>query len=192
MARRRNPSSTLILASGSPRRKQILRENGIRFRVLPSGVGESVPRGTPPGAMVKMLAERKARFVARRNPEAVVLGADTTVYINDHIVGKPRNPAHARRMLRELSGAWQKVYTGVAIVWDGGNRRAVGFAVSRVRMRRLTEQEIQRASAKHLDKAGGYAVQEEEDAFVDRIVGDYDNVVGLPMRLVKKLLRRAP
>jgi septum formation protein len=190
MARRPKLTQPLILASGSPRRRQILKENGYRYRVEPSGVSERVPKGTPPAAMVKMLAERKARFVARRFPDALVLGADTTVYINGHIVGKPLNPAHARRMLRELSGAWQKVYTGVALAWDGGKKTVRGAAVSRVKMRRLSEDEIRRASTKHLDKAGGYAVQEEEDAFVDRIVGDYDNVVGLPMRLVKKLLRR--
>lgn len=144
-----------------------------------------------PAALVKMLALRKALFVAKKNKADVVLGADTIVFINGKVVGKPRDPAHARRMLHELSGVWQKVYTGVAVVWEGGKRRVASAAVSRVKMKTLTPAEIDRAARKHLDKAGGYAVQERKDAFVERIEGDYDNVVGLPMRLVKKLLRRA-
>lgn len=137
-----------------------------------------------------MLAVRKAVSVARRHANAVVLGADTVVFINGKVVGKPKNAAHARRMLAELSGAWQKVYTGVALVERAGKRSVSGVAMSRVRMRRLSEAEIERASNKHLDKAGAYAVQERGDAFVEKIIGDYDNVVGLPMRLVKRLLRR--
>ncbi|MBV9079648.1 MAG: septum formation protein Maf [Elusimicrobia bacterium] len=180
----------LLLASASPRRRALMREHGYKFRIVPSGVNERVPRGIRPAAMVKLLALRKAKFVARAHRGDVVLGADTTVYLQGKIIGKPRNPAHARRMLRALSGAWQKVYTGVAIAWDGGKRTASEVAVSSVKMRRLGETEIERASHKHLDKAGGYAVQEEEDAFVERIVGDYDNVVGLPMKAVKRLLRR--
>jgi len=180
----------IVLASGSPRRKKILRDHGIRFRVEPSGVSERGKAGLSPAALVKMLALRKALFVARRNPNDVVLGADTIVFINGKVVGKPRNAAHGRRMLAELSGVWQKVYTGVAVVSEGGKRRAVDAAVSRVKMKKLTPEEIERASRKHLDKAGGYAVQERKDAFVERIEGDYDNVVGLPMRVVKRLLRR--
>ncbi len=180
----------IVLASGSPRRKKILRDNGIRFRVEASGVSERARAGLSPSALVKMLALRKALFVARKNPTETVLGADTIVFINGKVVGKPRDAAHGRRMLLELSGVWQKVYTGVAVVSDGGKRRAVEAAVSRVKMKTLTPEEIERASKKHLDKAGGYAVQERKDAFVERIEGDYDNVVGLPMRLVRKLLRR--
>ncbi len=167
-----------------------MKEHGYRFVVRPSGVNERVPRGTAPAAMVKLLAKRKALSVAKSHPEDIVIGADTTVFIKGRIIGKPRNEKHGRQMLRTLSGAWQKVYTGVAVAWDGGKNVAVGAAVSGVKMRRLSEEEIARAAKKHLDKAGGYAVQESEDAFVERITGDYDNVVGLPMKLVGKLLRR--
>jgi septum formation protein len=190
MDRQRN-GLTVILASGSPRRKALMREHGYRFRTVVSGVNESVPRGTKPSAMVKLLAVRKAVAVAKKHPDEIVIGADTTVFINGRIIGKPRNPAHAARMLRTLSGAWQKVYTGVAVAWAGGRKTVSGAAVSGVKMRRLTDAEIARASRKHLDKAGGYAVQERKDAFVERIRGDYDNVVGLPMRLVKRLLTAA-
>jgi septum formation protein len=91
-------------------------------------------------------------------------------------------------MLQELSGAWQKVYTGVAVVAAGGRRRKVSLAVSNVKMRRLDKSDIKHAARRHLDKAGAYAVQERRDPFVQKIVGDYDNVVGLPMRLVNRLL----
>lgn len=120
-----------------------------------------------------------------------MLAADTLVYINGHVVGKPRNPTHAVRILNELSGKWQKVYTGVAFVWLKQKIDKSSVAVSAVKMRRLSSEEITRVSHKHLDKAGGYAVQEKEDSFVEKIRGDYDNVVGLPMRIVKKYLRLA-
>jgi septum formation protein len=134
------------------------------------------------------LALKKARAVARLHPHAVVLGADTIVYINKHVVGKPRDARHARKILSELSGAWQRVYTGVAVVREGGKHSRVAHAVSRVKMRSLTDKDIERASSRHMDKAGAYAVQEKKDPFVEKIVGDYDNVVGLPMRLVRRLL----
>ena len=190
MDRKRN-GLTVVLASGSPRRKALMREHGYRFRVVVSGVHESVPRGTRPGAMVKMLAVRKALAVAKKLQSEIVIGADTTVFIDGRIIGKPRHPAHAARMLKTLSGAWQKVYTGVSVAWAGGRKMVAGVAVSGVKMRRLTDAEIGRASHRHLDKAGGYAVQEKKDAFVERIRGDYDNVVGLPMRLVRRLIAEA-
>lgn len=165
-----------------------MREAGYRFQIVVSDVNETVPRGISPRGLVKSLALKKARAVSKKNPEAVVLGADTIVYINRRILGKPRDKHHAVSILRELSGAWQKVYTGVAVVWNGGKTARRGVAVSHVKMRRLNERDLEWASKKHLDKAGAYAVQEKRDPFVEKIVGDYDNVVGLPMRLVKKLL----
>ena len=165
-----------------------MKEAGYRFRVVVSRAKETVPRGVLPSKLVKTLALKKALAVARLHPAAVVIGADTIVYINGHIVGKPRNKNHADRILKELSGAWQKVYTGIAVVQGGGRRRHLGVAVSNVKMRRLNNKDIAWASRKHLDKAGAYAVQERRDPFVEKIVGDYDNVVGLPMRLLNRLL----
>lgn len=165
-----------------------MREAGHRFRVVVSHVKETAPRGISPSGLVGMLAQKKALAVARQHPRAMVIGADTIVYINGQVVGKPRDKAHAARILNELSGAWQKVYTGVSVVWNGGKKQKRGVAVSRVKMRKLNEKDIAWASRKHLDKAGAYAVQEKRDPFVEKIVGDYDNVVGLPMRLVNRLL----
>ena len=187
----KNRKPRLILASASPRRRALMRAAGYRFRVVPSRVSERIPPGLSPVQLVRTLALKKARAVARRNPADLVLGADTLVFIDGRILGKPRGPQDAVRMLRTLSGAWQRVATGVAVVWDGGRRTSLGSATSWVRLRVLSEADIRRASRRHLDKAGAYAVQEKGDAFVERIRGDYDNVVGLPMRVVRTLLRNA-
>lgn len=186
------PSRPLILASASPRRKLLMRQAGYRFIIRPSHVSERAPSGLSPSKRVAWLALKKAKATAKKYPDSVVLGADTLVFINSHAVGKPNNPKHAQRMLSELSGQWQDVITGVAIVWDGGKKSVQKAEVSRVKFRKLTKEEIFRASRKHLDKAGAYAVQEKGDGFVERIEGNYDNVVGLPIKLVKALLRRLP
>lgn len=169
-----------------------MRNAGYRFRIFPSNVVERVPSGLTPSKRVAALALKKAKAIAKKYPEAVVLGADTLVFINGHAVGKPKNRKHAQRMLAELSGRWQQVITGVAIVWAGGRKAVKNAAISQVKFRRLTRGDILAAAGRHLDKAGSYAVQEKGDGFVERIVGDYDNVVGLPMRLVNRLLRGLP
>lgn len=191
MKKKHVSKSVLILASASPRRKWLLRQANIRFLVRPSHVGERHPAGLRSAAVVRFLAEKKASSIARRYPTDIVLGADTLVEIGGKKIGKPRNSKHAARILRRLSGAWQRVYTGVCLAWEGGRRRLSGVAVTRVKMRRLTEADIRRASRRHLDKAGAYAVQEKKDPFVVKMEGDYDNVVGLPVRLVRRLLRRS-
>jgi septum formation protein len=166
-----------------------MRKAGYRFKIVVSDVHERQPRGLTEGRLVNHLALKKALWVARKHPEAVVLGADTLVFVDHKIIGKPRSSRHAEQILQTLSGRWQKVYTGVAVAWDGGKRRRVAAALSRVKFRKLSREEIKKASSKHMDKAGAYAVQKKSDNFVEEIRGDYDNVVGLPMRLVRKLLR---
>lgn len=182
----------LILASASPRRKLLMRKAGYRFKICPSHVPERAPSGLSHSKRVEFLALKKAKAVAKQYPTTVVLGADTLVFIHGHAVGKPKNSRHARRILSELSGRWQQVITGVALVWDGGKKSLQSSAISQVKLRKLTEKDIDQASHKHLDKAGAYAVQEKDDGFVEQIKGDYDNVVGLPMKQVKKLLGRLP
>ncbi len=185
-------SLPLILASASPRRRSILKKNGIKFRIVVSRVAENHPRPCPgPAQLVRYLALKKGLAVAKNHPADVVLAADTLVFLDGKPIGKPRHVKDGARILRRLSGRWQDVYTGVAVVWDGGRRRLSGVARSRVLFRALSEREIIDASSRNLDKAGGYAVQEKRDGFVKKITGDYDNVVGLPMRVVKRLLRRA-
>jgi septum formation protein len=153
--------------------------------------------------MVESLALQKARHVAKqlsrgalrladaRSGDTWVLGADTLVFLKGRVLGKPSSPAAGRRMLRALSGAWHRVYTGVALVQGRGAGLMVGHQVTWVKMKRLSFRQVDRASRHHLDKAGAYAIQESNDPFVEALRGDYDNVVGLPLRLVGKFLRRA-
>lgn len=178
----------LILASASPRRRAILRASGMRFRVDPSRVGES-SREKDPRRLVVALARRKALEVSRRHPELPVLGADTIVVCAGEILGKPRSLKDAARMITLQSGRWQRVYTGTALVV--GRRVFTDLAVTKVKARRLDAGRLRRLAGKHMDKAGAYAVQDDHDPLVEKIVGDRDNVVGLPMRSVRRLLARS-
>jgi septum formation protein len=180
-----------ILASASPRRRQLLKEAGLRFTIVPSNVSERAPSGLSHAALVRYLALKKAKWVAKNHPTRVVLGADTLVFLEGRAIGKPKNPRHAERILRQLSGRWQRVYTGVAAVWAGGKKAKVGVALSWVKFKRLTDEQIRRVSSQHLDKAGAYSVQDKNDLFVERIKGGYDNVVGLPVSLSRRLLSGA-
>lgn len=180
----------LILASASPRRRVLLRRLRLPFRILPSHVSEAT-REKNPRLLVVELALRKARDVARRHPESRVLGADTIVVCRGEIIGKPLDMADARRILEILNGRWQEVYTGVAVVWEGGKRSLARAVKSRVLARRLSPAQLSRLMGKHHDKAGAYAVQDQDDPFIERIEGDYGNVVGLPLDATRRLLEKA-
>ncbi|MDD5627464.1 MAG: Maf family nucleotide pyrophosphatase [Elusimicrobia bacterium] len=180
----------LILASASPRRRILLRRLKVPFRVIPSRAGEE-SRERDPRRLVLKLALRKARDVARRHPDAVVLGADTIVVCRGEIIGKPRDHSHALRILDTLNGRWQEVYTGIAVVWEGGRTWRARAVKSRVLARRLSPERLHRLAGKHHDKAGAYAVQDRDDPFIERIEGDYGNVVGLPLDAARRLLERA-
>ena len=176
-----------VLASGSPQRRKLLKGLGRPFEIVPSDVSER-SREKNPRRLVALLAKRKALAVAKLRPDAVVLGADTLVACKGEILGKPKNEKDALRMLKKLSGSWQRVYTGVTVARAGGKKSVSGVAVTRCKARRLPEAELARLAKKHLDKAGAYAVQDQDDPFIETLDGDYDNVVGLPMKLVRKLL----
>jgi len=178
----------LILASLSPRRRHLMKKAGIEFKIVPSDVKET-HSWLRPSSLVKFLALKKAVSVSRKHPGSLVLGADTVVYVGGKIIGKPKSERDAEEILRRQSGRWQRVFTGVALVWDGGRSRKSGVSVSRVKMRVLAAADIDWAIRHHLDKAGAYAVQQKDDPFIEQIIGDYDNVVGLPMRVVRKLLK---
>ncbi|NLO91302.1 MAG: septum formation protein Maf [Elusimicrobia bacterium] len=179
----------IILASASPRRKTLLRKAGVRFRVEPSRAHERTELKHP-SAIVRQLALRKALETARRFPGLPVLGADTIVVCKGRILGKPTSKKNALERLELENGSWQKVYTGVAAVWLEKNRREIAYAVSRCKARKLTREQLLYYAGRHMDKAGAYAVQDGEDPFIDRIEGGYDNVVGLPVALALKLLRK--
>lgn len=181
----------LILASESPRRKALLKTLRISFKVIPSRLTESPPGVLTPVVYTRKLALAKAQIVAQNLSEGLVLGADTVVVHGGKILGKPSDFSDGCRMLGKLQGTTHRVVTAVALVDAQSKKAKVKHTVSRVTMRRLSPEEIARCAANNLDKAGSYAVQEKQDKLVTKIQGSYTNVVGLPMELVKKLLKEA-
>ncbi len=167
-----------------------MRKLKVRFRIVPSRVSEA-SREKNPRRLVIELAVRKALSVARKHPRALVLGADTVVYAAGRILVKPRDHADSMRLLRSLNGRWHRVYTGVAVAAEGGRRIVSQAVATKVRARKLTDAELERLAGKHMDKAGAYAIQDHDDPLIDRIVGDRDNVIGLPVKAVGRLLKKA-
>lgn len=180
----------LILASGSPRRAEILTSVGWGFTKQAADIDESLNDNESPENYVVRLALEKAEVVAVRFPEEIVLGADTTVVIEGQIIGKPTDLDDSRRMLRLLSGKWHEVLTGVAIVKNGETNSAMQR--TRVKFAELSEDEIEflTLNGDPLDKAGAYAVQAQAALFIQGIEGDYWNVVGLPISLVYELVNK--
>jgi septum formation protein len=181
--------AALVLASASPRRRDLLRSLGADFRVVPSEIDETLAPGSPRDA-VAALALDKARAVAARVREGIVLGADTIVVIDGAVLGKPTGTADARQMLRRLSGREHEVITGIAVVDAAGGRFATTAVVSRVRMVGYGEAEIEAyvATGEPLDKAGAYAIQGRGGALVAALEGSFSNVVGLPLEETARLL----
>lgn len=181
----------VILASQSPRRRELLTLVGIAHQVDPADVDESVVPGERPDAYVERLAREKARTVAARHAGALVIAADTTVVHGGAILGKPADVAEAEAMLARLSGHTHEVFTGMAVV--RGDRVASAVERVEVTFRDLTAEEIRAyvATGEPMDKAGAYGIQGYGAALVDRIEGDFFGVMGLPVRLVLDLLREA-
>lgn len=184
---------TLILASTSPRRAEILRDAGIPFEICGTGVDEAELPGETARAMVARLAEAKARaaaFQQKAGDERIILGADTTVEIDGETLGKPRDSEHARAMLARLSGRTHHVLTGIFLLrlLDGATR--AGIESSAVTFAPLTAQEIEEyvATGEPIGKAGAYAIQGLAGRFIPRIEGCYFNVVGLPLARCCSLL----
>jgi septum formation protein len=179
----------LVLASASPRRADLLRAAGIAFDVFPVDVDERFRNGEKPEHAVARLAEAKANVAAASHPDAIILGADTTVVIRGQALAKPVDAADAARMLRLLSGRTHEVLTGVCLYGQG--RRLLHVEPTRVRMARLGESEIAWyvSTGEPFDKAGGYAVQGLASRFIEGIDGSYSNVVGLPISSVYELLK---
>jgi septum formation protein len=182
----------LILASGSPRRIEILTSVGWKFEKHPPDIDESERQGELPPGYVVRLAREKAEAVAVKYPGQIVLGADTTVVVNGQMIAKPIDLDDARRMLRLLAGNWHEVLTGIAIVEDGATRSAIQR--TRVKFAIMSEDEINFLAERGdpLDKAGAYAVQAQAALFIEGIEGDYWNVVGLPISLVYELIMKSP
>ncbi len=180
----------MILASASPRRRELLAALGLEFEVLPAQGEELTPAGGDPRETVKALSAAKALEIARQHPGALVLGADTVVEQNGQILGKPRDAADAAAMLRRLSGASHRVFTGLTLV--RGSEILSEAEETLVRFRPLSEDEIAAyvASGEPMDKAGAYGIQALGSLLVEGIEGDYFNVVGLPLCRLGRMLNR--
>lgn len=181
----------IVLGSASPRRAELLRAAGIEFDVMHADVDESVHRGERPDAYVRRVAEAKARAVAGRDRARLVVAADTTVVIDDMMLGKPVDDDDAKRMLYLLSGRTHEVLTAVAVSRAGISGPLVEVERTEVEFAPLTEFEIEWyvATGEPRDKAGAYAIQGYASRFVTRIDGSYSNVVGLPIALVYEMLK---
>ncbi len=182
----------MILASQSPRRRELLGLISENFRVIPATGAEKIPEGTPPEAAVALLARQKAREVAASHKGEVVIAADTVVAVDGKILGKPRDEAHAAEMLRLLSGRTHIVYTGVCIIHEDGVEKSFTEGTA-VEFYPLSEREIADyvATGEPMDKAGAYGIQERGALLVKRIEGDYYNVMGLPIGRLSRELRRS-
>jgi len=180
----------LILASASPRRRELLAGLGVTFDVVTAQVTEHEDPATDPRVMVTHNAALKADWVAERHPLAWVLGADTTVFIDGHALNKPADDAEARAMLRRLSGRTHTVFTGIALRRVADNVRIDQGVASDVTMRVLDEALIDAYLAKvhTLDKAGGYGIQDHGELIVERFTGSLTNIIGLPVEETKQLL----
>jgi len=181
----------LILASASPRRSELLREAGMEFRVITSDAVEVHHGELTAREIAQVNAYRKARAVAKKYPDALVVGADTLVYLETLLMGKPGSLEHAYQMLEQLQGRTHEVVTAVCLLNLRSHRQRIFTEVTNVTFRPLDAVKIRRYLTKvnPLDKAGAYAIQEEGDLIVEKIAGSYSNVVGLPMERLQSELQ---
>ena len=182
----------VILASGSPRRRDLMAAAGIAFEVVPPTLAEPRRSTVPqPVQWAEALAYFKARTIAEQFPGRIVLGADTLCVHEGQVLGKARDADHAREILGQLSGTRHAVVTGVALCGPQG-KRVIASETTGVQMRTMSDAEITAYidSGEWIGKAGAYAIQETADRYVDRLDGSFDNVVGLPIGLVRRMLTR--
>ncbi len=182
---------TIILASGSPRRKELLKMAGLKFTTLASEIPEYVPDSVPPEKRSGFLAELKASAMSVFHPQNIIIGADTTVLCEGRILGKPKTAQEAKEMLRFLSGKVHSVLTGVSIIYSDEEDAETFISETKVEFYPLSEEEIEAyvATGEPMDKAGAYGIQGKGCCLVKRIEGDYFTVVGLPVAEVMRRLK---
>ena len=180
----------LILASASPRRRELLQRMGLRFEIRPAEVDEDNRPGNGPAMMVAANASLKAGAVSRDIPEALVLGSDTTVALGDEVLNKPVDLAEARAMLRRLSGRGHVVYTAVALFWEAGGFKESFVEASEVHFKDFGDAVINRyfEEVDPLDKAGAYGIQQSRELIIERVEGSVENVMGLPIQALEQKL----
>lgn len=181
----------IILASGSPRRREILANTNAKFDVLTSDVDERIFKFEEPTQLVLRLAFEKCMDIATNNPESLVIGADTIVVLDNEILGKPKNEDEAFDMLSKLSNREHQVITGMSIVNIENNKKIVDYTISNVKFKNLTDQDIRDyiSTGECLDKAGSYGIQGYGALLVKEIQGDYFNIVGLPISKLSDILK---
>lgn len=181
-----------VLASASPRRHEILEEIGLKHIQLPSDEDENLPNSLSPVQYVMEIALLKGASVAKKLDKGnIVISADTVVVSDDKILGKPKDEEDAFAMLKALSGKWHSVYTGFAVIDTENGNSCAKHEHTRVKFRDMTDREIKKyiASGECMDKAGSYGIQGKGRLFVEKIDGDYFNVVGLPVCALAKMLK---
>lgn len=180
----------VILASASPRRAALLKLLKVDFRIVPGNVVEVAHEHLSPLEVCQLNAHRKAFAVAKKNPDALVLGADTLVFLDNEVLGKPRSLAEARRMLSRLQGRHHQVVTGVSLIHLRKHQERIFAASTDVLFHPLDDTQIREytSQVETLDKAGAYAIQELGEILISEISGSYSNVVGLPVELLREEL----
>ncbi|HEC21085.1 MAG TPA: septum formation inhibitor Maf [Candidatus Peregrinibacteria bacterium] len=183
----------IVLASGSPRRKTLLRKMGLKFSIRESGFQERLSLKEKPEKYVIEMASGKAKEVAKKEENALVIGVDTIGVIGKDVLGKPKSPYEAKRILRKLSGKWHRVLSGIAIVDSLSGKITTDVVETKVKFRKLSYKEIDRyiETDEPLDKAAAYAIQGRAALFVEEIKGDFFNVVGLPIFRLAQMLAKS-
>jgi septum formation protein len=183
------PHQPIILASASPRRQELLKNAGIAFEAWPANIPEVPRAGEAPVTFAERMAREKARAVSASLPDRILLAADTVVTVGNEILGKPENDEDAARMLRLLSGRTHAVITGICLIGEGFED--VRSETTAVDFSRITEAEIRDyiSTGEPMDKAGAYAIQGGASRWITNVKGDYNNVVGLPVELVLRMLK---
>ena len=178
----------IILASGSPRRQELLKKLGYKFDVICPTVKETTSKKLP-HKIVQELALKKAFSVAVLYPDALVIGGDTLVYCKGKILGKPKNEKDALKLLKIENNSWQAVYSGLALICKNKNKLLLGYDKTLCKARNLDLKTLKNLASKNLDKAGAYAMQDTNDCFIESIKGSYNNVVGFPTELFQKMVK---
>ncbi|NLY43651.1 MAG: septum formation inhibitor Maf [Clostridiaceae bacterium] len=183
----------IFLASASPRRQELLQQIGLKFEVMPSNIDENIDKNEPPERIVQQLAYSKARDVSQRISEpGIVIGADTIVVHGGTVLGKPKDDREAFMMLKSLSGDVHTVFTGFSIINTYSGKTVNGYEQTLVKFREISDEDIQKyiRTGEPMDKAGAYGIQKKGSMLVDRIEGDYFNVVGLPVAKIAWILQK--
>lgn len=182
----------IILASRSPRRKQLLEQIGLEFEIDPSNYEEDMTLKTKPRELTEFLSLGKAKDVAQRHRNSIIISADTIVAVDDEVFGKPKTPEKAKYMLQKLSGRAHSVITGFTIINTETNEQITKSVETKVYFKDISDEEMDAyiATGEPLDKGGGYAIQGKAALFVEKIEGDYFNIVGLPILVLTEELKK--